>query len=500
MAQCAMSASADNRSSTFCPATKRKYVLYAAVLASALAMIDGSVVSIATPAIRASLNGSLQDAQWISNAYLLPLASLILLGGAAGDRFGLRRVFAGGIALFVIASLLCAAAWSVESLIAFRAIKGVGAAFMVPSSLAIIAKAYPKAERGKAIGTWAAASAITTALGPIIGGFVLAQGGPEIWRLLFAINLPLGGLALWMLLTKVPADAMAKRGPLDVTGAVLAVAFLGALAWALTGPEGESGSPSVAHIGSWLAVSLIGLIAFIFIERRAASPIMPLHVFTNTMFNAANIATFSLYFGLSAVLFYLPMTLIGGWQLSETEVGLLFVPLTIAIAGLSGPVGSLADKTGPGILIAAGSAIVAAAYIFLAIGMEWMSFWLHVFPSICLMAIGMALVVAPLSAAVMGSVDDADTGTASGVNNAVSRVAGLVAVAAMGGLAAWRFNVSGAPGDFGLALEQGADVAHLAAHNASFATVAWFSAMMSAISAIVAWIGVRSGPDRTASQ
>ena len=470
-------------------------MLYAAVLASALAMIDGSVVSIATPAIRESLGASLTDAQWISNAYLLPLSSLILLGGAAGDRFGLRRVFSYGIALFVFASLLCSLAWNVESLIAFRVIKGVGAAFMVPSSLAIIAKAYPKDERGKAIGTWAAASAVTTALGPIVGGFVLAQGGPETWRLLFAINLPLGGLALWMLLTRVPPDQQVKRAPLDLIGAVLAVAFLGALAWALTGPAGESGLPSISHMIFWLAVSLIGLIAFILVERRAASPVMPLHVYASTVFNSANIATFSLYFGLSAVLFYLPMTLIGGWQLSEAQVGLLFLPLTVAIAGLSGPVGALADKTGPGGLIAAGSAIVAVAYSLLAIGMGLNSFWFHVFPSICLMALGMALVVAPLSAAIMSSVEESDTGTASGVNNAVSRVAGLVAVAAMGGLAAWRFQVSGASGDFGLAAEQGADAAHLAAHNAAFASVAWFSAGMSAISAIVAWIGVRNAPN-----
>lgn len=489
-----MSASTDQPSSTFCPADRRKYVLYAAVLASALAMIDGSVVSIATPAIRESLGGSLTDAQWISNAYLLPLSSLILLGGAAGDRFGLRRVFSCGIALFVFASLLCALAWNVESLIAFRIIKGVGAAFMVPSSLAIIAKAYPKAERGKAIGTWAAASAVTTALGPIIGGFVLAQGGPDIWRLLFAINLPLGGLALWMLLTRVPPDQLAKRAPLDLIGAMLAVAFLGALAWALTGPAGENGLPSVSHMVSWLALSLIGFIAFLFVERRATSPVMPLHVYSSTMFNAANIATFSLYFGLSAVLFYLPMTLIGGWQLSETQVGLLFLPLTVSIAGLSGPVGAMADKTGPGVLIAAGSAIVAVAYGILAIGMGWNSFWFHVFPSICLMALGMALVVAPLSAAVMSAVDESDTGTASGVNNAVSRVAGLVAVAAMGGLATWRFQASGAPGDFGLALEQQTNVAHLTAHNVAFTSVAWFSAATSAISAIVAWIGVRSAP------
>lgn len=476
---------------TFCPKQKRRYVLYAAILASALGFIDGSVVSIATPAIRESLDASLTDAQWISNAYMLTLSALILLGGAAGDRLGLRRVFMAGIAFFIVASLLCAAAWNAESLIVFRALKGIGAALMIPGSLAIISKAYPKDERGKAIGTWAAASAITTALGPVVGGFVLSQGGEEIWRWIFAINLPLGGLALWMLWTHVPPDEPVEEQPLDYAGGVLAVAMLGFLAWALTGPEGEGGLPDMGHLLPWLLASLIAFGAFVFIERRATAPVMPLRVFSISTFNAANIATFSLYFGLSAVLFFLPMTLIGGWGVSETLVGLLFVPLTVFIAGLSSRMGALADKTGPGILIATGSAIVAVAYAILAFGIGWTSFWFHVFPSICLMALGMSFVVAPLSAAVMGSVDDDDTGTASGVNNAVSRVAGLVAVAAMGGLAAWRFGMSGAPGDFGLALESGTDAAHLAANNAAFAAVAWTAAAMSAVSAVVAWLGIR---------
>ena len=477
------------QSRTFCPRDKRHYVLYSAILASALGFIDGSVVSIATPAIRESLDASLVDAQWISNAYMLTLSALILLGGAAGDQLGLRRVFMAGIAFFIVASIACAIAWNAESLIVFRAMKGIGAAFMIPGSLALISKAYPKDERGKAIGTWAAASAITTALGPVVGGFVLSQGGADIWRWIFAINLPLGGIALWMLWAHVPADQPAERKPLDYWGAFLAIGMLGCLAWALTGP-GE-GLPALGHILPWLAISLAAFAVFIFVERQAEAPIMPLRVFAIATFNAANIATFSLYFGLSAVLFFLPMTLIGGWGLEETQVGLLFVPLTVVIASLSSRMGALADQLGAGILIAMGSAIVAVAYAILAFGMSWTSFWAHVFPSICLMALGMGFVVAPLSAAVMGSVDDADTGTASGVNNAVSRVAGLVAVAAMGGLAAWRFGIFNVEGSFGLALDQGVTIAHLSASNSAFASVAWVASAMSAISALVAWLGIR---------
>lgn len=480
---------------TFCPERKRKFVLYSAILASALGFIDGSVISIATPAIRESLDASLVDAQWISNGYMLTLSALILLGGAAGDRFGLKRVFTSAITVFVATSLLCALAWDAASLIAFRTLQGIGAAFMIPGSLAIISKAYPKAERGKAIGTWAAASAITTAAGPIIGGFALAQGFDGVWRWIFAINLPLGAIALWMLVTQVPADAAAEKKPLDYRGALLAIAFLAALAWGLTGPEGEGAGPGLTHILIWLTVSAICFAGFLYVERRAEDPVMPLRVFSNRAFDAANLATFSLYFGLAAVTFFLPMTLIGGWGLSEFVVGFTFVPLTIAIAGMSGPVGALADRTGPGVLIAAGSALVAVSYVVLAAGLGFNSFWLHVLPCITLMALGMGLVVAPLSAAVMGALDDADSGTASGVNNAVSRVAGLVAVAAMGGLAAWRFGLADAPGDFGLPLSGAGEAAHREANNAAMAAVAWVSAAMSAIAAIVAWIGIRFSPD-----
>lgn len=476
---------------TFCPKAQRRYVLVAAILASALGFIDGSVVAIAMPAMRVSLNASLVDAQWISNAYMLMLSAFMLVGGAAGDRFGLRLVFAGGIALFVAASMICAIAPDALSLIAARALQGLGAAFMVPGSLAIISKAFPKEERGRAIGIWAAASAITTAAGPILGGFLLSLGNVELWRLIFAINLPLGGAALYLLLARVPADGALPAKRLDLAGAFFAVVMLGSLVWALTGEGGEGGVPGVRHMLIWLAVAAAGFAGFIMAEKRAAEPIMPLSIFRSAMFSAANIVTFFLYFTLSAVLFFLPMMLIGGWRLPEAQVGFTFLPLTIAIAFMSGPVGKLSDKLGPGVLIAAGSLIVAAAYGGLALGIGVLglsSFWGHVMPMMALMGFGMGLVVSPLSAAVMGAVSDQETGAASGVNNAVARVAGLVAVAAMGTLAMSLYPAFGA-------VREAADQLHAAGNARTFAVIAVVTAAMSALAAIIAFFSLRRGGD-----
>src|SRR5688500_9564096 len=243
------SLAADASGSTFCPHSRRRFVLIAAILASALGFIDGSVVSIAIPAIRADLGATLADAQWISNAYALTLSALILAGGAAGDNFGLRRTFVAGIVLFVVASLACAAAPGAASLIVARAVQGIGAAIMVPGSLAIIAKAYPKKERGRAIGIWAASSALTTALGPVIGGVLLSSFDDSVWRWIFAVNLPLGGLAIYFLAAKVPADAPGATRALDLGGAALATASLGALAYGFT----VFGTASLLHSAGWVA-------------------------------------------------------------------------------------------------------------------------------------------------------------------------------------------------------------------------------------------------------
>lgn len=478
---------------TFCPRVRRRYVLIAAIVASSMGFIDGSVVSIATPAIRADLPATLAEALWISNAYMLFLSALILIGGAAGDRFGLRRVFMWGIAGFTVASVLCAVAPTAETLIIARALKGIGAAFMIPGSLAIIAKAYPADERGKAIGTWAAASALTTAAGPIVGGFTLDLLGDSAWRWLFAINLPLGLIALAMLWFMVPPDPAEGRRRLDVVGGALITLALLVLAWGLTGTGGEGATPGGAVMAFALVAALFLTGIFIWWESRFADPMVPLNLFRSRAFSGANLLTFNLYFGLSAMLFYLPMTIIGGWGVTEAVAGLLFVPITVAVGLLSGRAGAYADAHGAAKPVATGSLLVAVSYGVLALTVHTYSFWFGVFPLMALAALGMALVVSPLSTAVMTSVADESTGTASGVNNAVSRVAGLVAVAAMGLVAALLYPVFGGAEtglSFGAVADDVAEAlaqTHARATTWTFSVIAGTTAVLSLVSALIAW-------------
>ncbi|MEO1153682.1 MAG: MFS transporter [Pseudomonadota bacterium] len=468
---------------SFCAERARKRVLFAAILASALGFIDGTIVSIAMPTIRDSLGATLSQAQWINNAYMLPLSALILVGGALGDRFGLARIFTIGIIIFIAASLISAAAPTADILIAARALKGIGAALMVPGSMALIYRAYPPDERGRALGIWAAASALTTALGPILGGVIITAAGPETWRWLFAVNLPLGLIAIWLLQGAVEEDRGKPGAGIDWQGAVLVTAALGLMAWGLTGM-----GDGTANLPLLLTLAALCLALFLVWEARSPHPMMPLRLFANATFSAANLATFCLYFGLSAVLFFLPMTVITAWGVTEAEASAAFVPLTAAIALLSTRMGKLADARGPGLLIGSGAAIVAVAYAGLALTAPLQSFWGAVIPLMCVMGLGMALVVAPLSAAVMGAVTDTEAGAASGVNNAVSRVAGLIAVALMGGIAASAYTATGGPASFGAPSDA---AGHAAATTAAFARIAWITAAMSALSAVTAVAGIK---------
>jgi EmrB/QacA subfamily drug resistance transporter len=480
---------------TFCPQSRRIYVLVAAILASSMAFIDGSVLSIAIPSLRADLGATLADAQWVSNGYLLFLGSLLLLGGAAGDRFGLRLVFGLGIGVFVAASMVCALAPQVGVLIVARAVQGIGAALMIPGSLAIIAKAYPKAERGRAIGTWAAASSLTTIMGPVLGGFVLTALGDWSWRLVFAINLPLGGIALALLILRVPVDGARARRKLDIVGAVLASLGLMLLAFGLTGSGSES-VPPLSHIVIYCCAGLLSLAWFVWWELWTEHPMLPLRLFTIRQFSGANALTFILYFALTGTTFYLPMTLIGGWGASPAEVSMVMLPFGVAIALLSGLSGRWADRFGAGPPITVGAVWVGLAFAGLAVTAPLQQIWQAVLPLMCMAGVGMALVVSPLSTAVMTAVDDDDTGIASGTNNAVSRVAGLVAVAAMGMLATLVFEraLGGAaelPVYFGLAadgLSPQEEAMRQLATNAAFSTIAYFNAGLCLASAVVAWL------------
>ncbi|MEO1703166.1 MAG: DHA2 family efflux MFS transporter permease subunit [Pseudomonadota bacterium] len=484
----------ERRGKTFCPQHRRRFVLVAAILASSMAFIDGSVVSIAMPSLMADLGAAITQGIWINNGYMLPLSALVLVGGALGDVYGQRRSFMAGILLFVVASAFCAIAPNAELLIVARIVQGVGAAIMVPGSLAILAKAYPRDERGAAIGIWAAASAVTTALGPLVGGLVLQALGDTAWRLIFAINLPIGVIALYLLWRMVPNDgADGGRRP-DWFGALLISVALLLLTYGLAAPEGgESSAPSSTQILGFSMSAFAAFALFLWWENRVPSSMVPLQLFASSTFAGANILTFSFYFGLSAVLFFLPITMIDAWGIGQLQVALSFLPISVAIGLLSGFVGRLADRVGPAPLLTAGSLIVAVAYAGLALTAPMQSFWLSVLPFLSLSALGLALVVSPLSTAVMTSVDEANTGSASGVNNAVSRVAGLFAVALMGLLAATVYNGAPGvtPGDYGVSSAADDVLAHSQAMTIAFQAIVLVASALSFISAGVAWLMIR---------
>ncbi|NSX55861.1 MFS transporter [Sulfitobacter sp. 1151] len=448
-----------------------------------MGFIDGTVVAIALPAIRNGLDATLPQAQWISNAYMLTLSALLLAGGAFGDRFGLARVFAAGIVIFVLSSILCAIAITPESLIAARAVQGIGAALMVPGSLALISRAYPREERGRAIGIWAAASALTTALGPIIGGLALTYGGDAMWRLIFALNLPLGIVALWLLYKNVQSDPSSLNKGIDISGALLATVGLGLLAYALTQAE----SRGLVSVAPYIAAGFVCVGLFIWVETRSPHPMMPLDLFRLPGFSAANISSFFLYFAMTAILFFLPMTVISGWGKSEIVASAAFAPIPIFMVMLSTYVGKLADRIGALYPIATGSLLTAIGYAIIAATFHEQNFWLRVLPAMALVGIGMSLVVAPLSAAIMGVVDNDQAGAASGVNNAISRIAGLMSVAAMGSVSAYAYGTYGGGLSFGIEADT---PGHVEAMNRAFAVVAWICAGLAGLSCLTALVGL----------
>ena len=453
-------------------------VLIAAVLASAMGFIDSSVTAIALPAIRRSLGGTLAQAQWVSAAYFLTMSALILVGGALGDRFGVVRVFACGIVTFVAASLLVTVAQTMIQIDAARALQGLGAAFMVPGSMTLIARAHPVEERGRALGLWAASASATTAMGPILGGVLLTYGGPQVWRAIFALNLPLGLAALWLLRRYTIPDTGKPGTRVDLPGAGLATAGLGMFAWALTG--GAAGQ---------LVGALVLLTLFLWWEARAKAPMIRLSLFRNRAFAAANLATLLLYIALTGVSFYLPMTAISVWHVTPIAVTAAFLPVSVLLALLSGWSGRQADRIGPGPLMTGGALLVGLGYGGIAMTAAPGAFWHFTVPLMGVVGLGLALLVAPLTAAVMANVPESDQGAASGINNAMARVAGLIAVSLMGRIAAWSYGtVSPTHPGFGLA---GSDAGHIFASSAAFGLVAGLCALLAGASALVSWVGLR---------
>ncbi|HEY3517488.1 MAG TPA: MFS transporter [Gammaproteobacteria bacterium] len=406
-------------------ARSTRFVLPATILGSSLGFIDASVVNVALPAMERSLDASLGTLQWVMNGYLLTLASLILLGGSAGDRYGRRRVFVFGLIGFVLSSLACGLAPSATWLVAARIAQGAAAAFVTPTSLAIIGAAYHGSARGPAIGTWAAAGALTTALGPPLGGWLVDTLG---WRSIFFINLPLGAVAIW-LATKLPVDRDdTGTVPLDRRGALLAIAALGFACYgliALGERRAVMGTVAVAA-----AVPLTWL--FVLAETRSSAPMLPLALFADRTFTGANALTLLLYAALGGALFLLPFVLIQARGVSALAAGAAFLPFSLIMGLGSRWAGGLIEQFGARTPLIAGPALTAIGYALLGAFASHETYWVGVAPGLIVVAVGMTIAIPPLTTAVLDSVPDDKASTASGVNNAAARTGSLLAVAALG--------------------------------------------------------------------
>jgi EmrB/QacA subfamily drug resistance transporter len=403
------------------------WTLAATMLASSLAFIDGSVTNVALPAIGRDLHGGASDLPWTVNAYLLPLSALLLIGGAAGDHFGRRRVLIAGVLLFALASVGCAWAPSLPVLLGARAVQGVGAALLMPNSLGILGSAFEGEARGRAVGTWASAGAIASAVGPPVGGWLVGNVG---WRAIFYLNVPVALTAILIAWLFVEESAEGKQ-PLDGVGAVLATLALGLLTWALTlWSSHHQASPQV-WIGLGAGLSLLG--AFVLVEwRRGEAAMMPLTLFGSKPFVGLTLLTFLLYGALGGLILLLPYLLIVGGGYSPLQAGLALLPFSIVIGTASRLMGRLTERLGPRSPLGIGPIVTGIGFLLLTRADPRASYATSILPGIAVIALGMAGAVAPLTTAVLSSVDRDHTGTASGFNSAIARTGGLIATALAG--------------------------------------------------------------------